>query len=159
MLRLLILLTGVTFFNCTPFKPTAGIGSAEANCADLKLLEASYENWTSGIRGGGKGTEYFFKVIVLTADKITFDSAWMKNNGYPLFITKELTAVSSGGITFAKNDTITLRISDIAGNTIKKNIAPPVIYNGSALVRYSKGSKTKYLIIKEITERLSPKRQ
>jgi len=166
MTRLVILLLGITFINCKTHKQIAFTESTAATSTnlnatftDLKLLEARYENRTSGIRGGATGREYFFKVLVLTSDKLTFDSAWMKNYGYDIFIANESTVVSNSAIQFSKNDTIILRISDVSGKPIKKNSAAPIEYDGSALVRYNTRSKTSYLVVKEITERVLPNMQ
>lgn len=46
------------------------------------LLEATSQDWTAGVQGGGKGTEYYFKVHIATSRELQFDSAWINNGWY-----------------------------------------------------------------------------
>ena len=103
----------------------------------FELLGAYYENHQSGMRGGNSSREYFFKLLILTTDKLNFDSVWMNNKRFKTFITKESAIVNNGGIRFFINDTITLRISDIHGKQLDKEVNYPVFFNCFSLLRYN----------------------
>lgn len=45
---------------------------------ELQLIEAKYNNWTSGVKGKGKGSDFFIEVIVNTND-IKIDSLSINN--------------------------------------------------------------------------------
>src|SRR5258708_7398852 len=79
----------------------------------IKLIEASSQRWTSGIQGGGRGTEYYFKIKVLTNEKIDFDSAWIGNKVFKPYLANNKPVISDKPVTYQKNDTITVRISDL----------------------------------------------
>ncbi|MBK9284753.1 MAG: hypothetical protein IPM51_10610 [Sphingobacteriaceae bacterium] len=121
---------------------------------DLKLVGATSERWNSGINGGGSGTEYYFNIKINTAKNLQFDSVWVNGKCLPTYISNTSLSVSQNPVNFKKNETITLRASDLSlNNTI--SISKPVKYKGDALIRYYLDDKTKYLIIKKITPKES----
>lgn len=158
MMRLLIILTGFIFCNCKPSQQTVILQSEKINQQDFTLLDATYENWASGIRGGGRGRDYFFKILIQVNEQLAFDSVWINNYSYPLIISKEKTTVNKDGIKISIGDTIILKVSDIYNKEIKKNILPPMEYAGSALIRYTKETDIKYFTVKEIKEQVSVNR-
>lgn len=158
MMRLLIILTGIIFCNCKPSQQTATLQNEEKKYQDFRLLEAKYENWASGIRGGASGRDYFFKILIQVNEQLAFDSVWINNYSYPLITSKEKTTVSNDAIKISINDTIVLKVSDIYDKKIKKAVPPPVKYAGSALIRYTKGRDSKYFTVNEIKEQVPANR-
>ena len=116
------------------------------------LLDASSEDWVAGVRGGGKGTEYYFKIKINTNDNITFDTAWINNRSFAIHLAQKNNAVSNQPVKFATGDTITLRVSDIHSTKIQNvlNNNSPVKYEGAALIGYAVNNKREYFTIKEI---------
>ena len=115
------------------------------------LLSAKSEIWTAGTIGGGSGIDYYFKVKINTTEIILFDSAWINNYSFKIFISKETTSISNEPVNYYKGDNIILRISDLKNqNTKIVNSIPPIKFKGSALIRYTVNSKRKYFVIKEI---------
>lgn len=124
------------------------------------LLSATSQSWTAGIPSGGSGTEYYFNVKIKTSHQLLFDSAWINNNAFKIFLSKDKTPVSSEPITFSKGDSITLRVSELINpnaKTTKSN--PPISFTGAALLSYRVKDKPAYFIIKEITRLPSLNRQ
>lgn len=120
------------------------------------LLGATSQSWTAGIPSGGSGTEYYFKIKINTSDKIIFDSAWINNKSFELFIAKETTTISNAPIKYEKGDIITLRVSDLKNKNTKTVISkPPIEHNGAALIGYTVKNKQEYFIIKEINKQAS----
>lgn len=123
------------------------------------LLSATSQSWKAGIPSGGSGTEYYFKVKINSFDNLKFDTAWINNRKFEIYISKETTAVSSEPIKFTKGDIITLRVSDIKNQNIKtENSSPPINFEGAALIAYKANDKREYFIIKEIKKESSPNR-
>lgn len=119
----------------------------------FSLLTAISQNWKAGIQGGGSGTEYYFKIKINTQEAIKFDSAWINNKGFEIFIAKESAAISNEAIKFGKEDTITLRISNINSKIRpSENVKPAITFDGAALIRYAIRNKHHYFIIKEISK-------
>ena len=127
--------------------------------SNVKLIDASSKKWTSGLQGGGSGIEYYFKIKILTEQKIEFDSLWIKNKSLKTYLANKEKSISNGPISFSKNDTIVLRASDLNS---KKNAASsgfPINYNGAALIKYFINGKSFYLQVKKIKEIQSVNRQ
>ena len=114
----------------------------------FKLLNATSSSWTAGTARGGTGTEFYFKIVIKTKQKIVFDSLWVENRSNKIFITKEQKFVSNAPVEYSKGDTITLRISFLNNNnkTVKKTISN----NGDALISYRINDRLKYYTIKKI---------
>ena len=118
---------------------------------DVSVVDATYENWTSGVNGGGSGTEYYIRIAILSSNNITFDSLWINKRSYKTYIANSGKGISSAPITFAKNDTITLRVS--ATNKVKSQrlSKAPINFKGDALLRYHSNNKQCFLVIKKLT--------
>lgn len=115
------------------------------------LLEASSQNWTAGREEGGRGTEYYFKMVV-KKNNITFDSMWVDNKALPIFIAKETTTVSNNPITYSKGDTIILRGTALAhaATSLQPDLAP-----GAARIRYHVNDKPAYYTIEHVEKKES----
>lgn len=125
------------------------------------LLDASYQNWTAGIRGGGSGTEYYFKIKIATDESIVFDTTWINNKALKINVSKNTVGkISNTPPVILQNDTVILRSSVFnpskdsptykQDNTTVTNAKPPIEYTGSALLRYYVNSKPYYFIIEDI---------
>lgn len=113
----------------------------------FKLLSATSSSWTAGTANGGRGTEYYFKVVIKTKQKIIFDSVWVGNYSNEIFVSKEQKLISNSPIEYFKGDTITLRASVLYNNKIGK---APINNNSVALLSYRINEKLKYYSIKKI---------
>jgi len=143
---------------CTSVKNTEN--GALMKDDSFTLLHASSESWTAGIPSGGSGTEYYFEVKINSLKEITFDSVWINNKSYPIFLSKETKAISSDPVKFVKGDSITLRVSDLTNSANPASpVKPPVAYTGAALIGYKANGKQMYFIIKEIEKKPSIPRQ
>jgi hypothetical protein len=135
------------------------INKSETKKKHFTLLSATSQSWTAGIPSGGTGTDYYFKIKINSADKIKFDSAWINNKRFEIFISRETAAISNEQINFSKGDNITLRVSEIKNQNIKtENLKPPLEYEGAALIGYTVNDKRQYFIIKEIKKQSTPNR-
>ena len=114
----------------------------------FKLLNATSSSWTAGTAGGGTGTEFYFKIVIKTKQKIVFDSLWVENHSSKIFISKKQKSISSAPIDYFKGDTITLRIS-MSNNNLKQVKSPKKISKG-ALLSYRIKDKLKYYTINKI---------
>lgn len=124
---------------------------------EFVLLSSHYEAHTAGIASGYNSLEYFFKILINTEEKINFDSAWIQQKSFVIFISKESTVVSSKAIPFHKGDSIILRVSDIQDYKNENKIAnPPIQHSGEALIRYIINGNKKYFSIPEIGKRKTP---
>ena len=88
------------------------------------LLNASSQEWTAGIEGGGSGIEYYFKIALHTGT-ITFDTMWVNSKALPVFIARETTTVSGAPITYAKGDTIIVGGSDLCDESASSPVKLP----------------------------------
>ena len=91
------------------------LSSFDSQKKNIKLIDATSQKSNSGVKGGINSTEYYFKIKILTSEKINFDSLWIGTKVFNPFIANNKTVVSSQGQspTYSKNDTITLRISEV----------------------------------------------
>jgi hypothetical protein len=121
---------------------------------DLKLIESTSESWHSGINGGGSGTEYYFKIKIITDKKLVFDSVWVNNKCLASFLSSNNNTITQNPILFSKNDIVSLRVSDLSLSKTPSSVAP-IKYKGDALLRYYLNGKIKYLIIKKIVPKQS----
>jgi hypothetical protein len=139
---------------CKSVKKTENGGAMKDD--SFTLLSATAQPWTAGVPSGGKGTEYYFKIKINTSKELTFDSAWINNQSYAIFLSKDNGAISTHPLTFVKGDSITLRISDLTNpNTKALPSKPPMSYDGAALIGYKVKGRSFYYIIKEI-QKLPP---
>lgn len=126
----------------------------------FSLISSASTGWTAGIPSGGSGTDYFFKIKITTSAEISFDSAWINNKAFKIFIAKESGGISNDPIKYGYGDEIILRVAEL-NNPHSKSIhsSPPVPYNGDALIGFTIHDKQEYFTIKEITKQSSPNRQ
>ncbi|MCX6275723.1 MAG: hypothetical protein NTV09_11010 [Bacteroidetes bacterium] len=118
----------------------------------FSLLESFSQEWTSGIAGGGRSTEYSFRMIINTADKIDFDSAWIGKNAFKVYLANTSKVITNRPVTIAQNDTATVRVS--FSSNAKANYAPaPVNFTGAALISYRLNGKTDYFEIGSIEKK------
>lgn len=116
----------------------------------IKLIEATSKYSASGIKGGTNSTEYYFKIKILTEEKIDFDSLWIEKKVFNPFIANSKPSISNQAPTFFKNDTITLRVSDLQSKNSSSVATSPIKYKGSALLIYKVKDSSHYLVIKKI---------
>ena len=118
------------------------------------LLNATSQDWTAGIPGGGRGTEYYFKIKVNTKDKMLFDTVWVNNKAFGIYISRGKGIISNTPIKYSYGDTIILRVSDIHSKQIEnkntENNNPPIKYDGAALISFMVNDKKEYYTIKKI---------
>ena len=125
--------------------------------SDVTLVAATYENWTAGINGGGSGKEYYFKIAILSSDKIIFDSLWVGNKSFKTYLSNNKKTISSSPIVFFKNDTIIVRASEMDNHNYH-NSKLPLRYKGDALLRYYTNGKQHFIKIKSIVLLQNPNR-
>lgn len=78
----------------------------------INIIEANYNNWTSGMVGSGSGVEYYLR-LVAEKDSIKIDSAFIGNE-YIKTISKPIGGsqyYDVGKKTYFKDDTILVRAS------------------------------------------------
>jgi hypothetical protein len=121
----------------------------------IKLISASSENWLSGTNGGGKGTEYYIKIKILSSNKVEFDSLFTNKKGFKTYLANPNKGITSTPITVSKNDTITVRVSDITFPNrpiVSQNNVSIKKFKGEALLKYYDDGKINYLLIKNISK-------
>jgi hypothetical protein len=113
------------------------------------ILSATSTQIQSGINGGGKTIEYFFKLKINTDKLIIFDSVWVNNKVYPTYLASRSITISQEPVTFKNHDTIMVRVSQISQvNSIK--IKPPIKNNAEAILMYYLLGKKQYYKINKI---------
>ena len=123
------------------------------------MIRSTSQEWVAGIRGGGRGTDYFFKLEITTDQDLQFDTVWMKNRAYALFATKEKPGGSSQPIVFSKGDVIVLSASEVHYEQAQSQgfieQGPPQSFAGDALIGFRVNGSRMYFSIQEI-ELLDP---
>lgn len=143
---------------CTSVKKTENSNAMKKD--SFTVLTARAQDWTAGIPSGGSGTEYYFEVKINTSKPLTFDSAWIDNKSFGIFLSRESAAISTDPVQFIQGDTITLRVSDLnLPNSMDTPSKPPIGYAGAALIGYTLKGKPLYFTITEIEKLPSLKRQ
>ena len=122
-------------------KPPASIPAVikTGNEHPFRLLQATSEEWRSGTRGGGRGTEYYFRIRIEKNGDLEFDSAWIGQVSHPVFISKESSTATKGPVTYSRGDTVVVRVSHIASSgtdKIKTDKSAAMPYKGAALLIY-----------------------
>jgi hypothetical protein len=123
------------------------------------MIRATSQEWVAGIRGGGRGTDYSFKLEIATDQDLQFDTVWMNNRAYALFATKEKPGGSSQPIVFSKGDVIVLSASEVhyeqaqSQGFIEQD--PPQSFAGDALIGFRVNGSRMYFSVQEI-ELLDP---
>ena len=101
------LLLIVLFHSC---KSSQEVQTIQSN--PLQLYEAKYNYWTSGIKGGGMGTEFYIKVIS-NSNQVGIDSLIIGNT--TLKTISKSNGMNNysdiGGVLYSVGDTIFIRAS------------------------------------------------
>jgi hypothetical protein len=125
----------------------------------FRLLQAFSEQWRSGTRGGGRGTEYYFRIRIEKKGDLQFDTAWISNQSYPVFISKETSTATKGPVTYSRGDTVVVRVSHVeSSGKEKSNAIPPIKYNGAGLLIYRFNNNRKFFTIPVIKKQNAPNR-
>jgi len=118
------------------------------------MIRSTSQEWVAGIRGGGRGTDYFFKLEITTDQELLFDTVWMKNRAYPLFVTKDKPGDPSQPGVFSKGDVIVLTASDVEYEQDQSQgyfeQSPPQRFEGDALIGFRVNGNRMFFIIQEI---------
>lgn len=139
---LLFLPLTIFLFSCASKKDGASNSSNSFN-----VIEASYSYWTSGIKNGGDGTEFYIK-LVSNVENASIDSLYIGEKVFKT-ISKPFNSTKFfdiGKIQYAKGDTIVIRAS--AQNKLpldSKNTLKCIVNNSTIMVELKnmKESKTK----------------
>jgi len=140
---------------CTLF-----ISSYTRQNSDIKLINASCEIRNNGInrtKASSARSEYYFKIKILSKEKVTFDSLWMNGASFKTYLSANQKFISGKPVTFAVGDTITVRASETSKENRPKSNAP-IRYKGAGLLRYYVNNEPFYLTIDNIKFNNSPNR-
>jgi hypothetical protein len=115
-----LLLLYLPFLSCTP----SNSAKVSERRSDIILLDSYYEQNTPGPRGAPKSTEYFFKIRLNTNNKVLFDSVWIADSCFPVFVSPLSGPISSTPTSHKKNDVILVRASSLStqANTPPSNV-------------------------------------
>jgi hypothetical protein len=133
--------------------------------SDFKIISATSQKWTGGIKGAGSGINYRFTLIVsLSSQELTLDKLWIGSVFHKPRVSKK---VFTENLNFQPKDTLFIYASDYfkspdnpkfeddgQKNEQEKpvvNIFPPYKYDGEALIGYTVNGKQKYKTIGKIT--------
>lgn len=117
---------------------------------EIELLDANSQKWVAGIQGGGSGTEYFFKVVIMTDDQLEFKDLWLKNGLHQdIYLSRNQSSVSAAPVSIHKGDTITLRAS-ILNDASQVLESAPIDFNGTALIGYFLNDSQQFQVVKTI---------
>lgn len=130
----------------------------KADVPFFSLISAEQERWVAGVKGGGRGIEYYFKIRINSGEGLLFDSIWVNNKVLKTKILQGNKLLPEGPVQFMPGDTIILRAGEVSG--LKENegmddpvISPPPNQEGKAIIYYKENSNRHYFKIPEITER------
>ena len=123
---------------------------SEKTVEHFSVISVQSRTWISGVYGGGSGTEYEIKAIILADEQLLFDSLWVDNSILELYISQE-SVISNKKPIIRKGNEITLRASALHNkNNPKSGIQSPFDFSGIALLYYKVNNERKYHIIKTI---------
>ena len=113
---------------------------------DFKVIEATSQRWSGGLKEAGEGINYKITILARTnSDKLNIEEVWIKNKlcKYKMFnsTTKKF------GNNFCKNDTIFLTATIKVNNTKSdpgKDKQLPVDYNSETVIGFKIKNKKKY---------------
>lgn len=118
----------------------------------IKLIKATRQKRSAGIKIGGSSLEYSFHFIVTRAGNTVFDSVWINKKGLKTFVSKKKISTAGSPIKFNKGDTVIVRISEsLNDNQSSDSARPPKKYSGAALLSYYFNSKKMYFEIQDIS--------
>jgi hypothetical protein len=132
------------------------MGFRSPTSEDIILLEATSYVQIAGIRGGGKTTEYSFRLL-LHREGIRFDTAWVGQAGFPVKVFRN--RVPAEGFLHA-NDTLILHLAAFSPSEEAASpnsplaspplLPPPIQYQGAALIRYFVKDQPRFLVCQKI---------
>ena len=124
----------------------------------IEVLEATSQEWISGVRGGGSNITYRLRVSITTGCPVVFDSIWVAGKGLPV---KAVGSAQPHDPKTTRDAVVTLIASEFRGSTTstgeQQPIPPPglakvpLAYKGAALVRYRVDGVEQYLTVPGIT--------
>lgn len=85
------LLFYLPFLSCTP----SNLARVSERRSDIILLDSYYEQNTPGYRTAPKSVEYYFKIKVTSNNRIEFDSVWINDKRYALFVSRLVGPISN----------------------------------------------------------------
>ena len=108
----------------------------------VRIIDATSEAWSGGVRGSGRGVNYRIKVVVnRSSNLLQFDSLWVGDRGYDVQASRPFPFQVNDG--YKRNDTVILyakmyQASNRDGDLIPlpDSPKPPIDYEGDALVSY-----------------------
>ena len=133
---------------------------------DFKLVSATSQRWTAGVRGGGGGVRYVITAVAGQSSKrLKVEHLWVGDHLLPAdaFLAHPSTY---GSKEFVKGDTVLIRASSYRKGELRlaendKNMAaepdttlsaPAIKFNGEGLVYFRNGKKRKYLKIEHFQD-------
>lgn len=137
--------------SCSISKDQKQLGSEQSfNKNELELVDAKIKEWEGGLKGS-EGREVNLAFVGKRVNEVLCDSVWFDEKaGFRAnYYIENDTLFIKGAHSEAKK----VKIHDIdAGTTkdAKKEITPPIKYNGDALVRFFIEGEKKYFIVKEL---------
>jgi hypothetical protein len=128
----------------------------------FEVLEATSQEWISGVPGGGRGITYRLRIKINTDKPIAFDSLWVAGKKLNTRLVKGGQDAPSKP---AKNEVVTLLASGYRGSYGKSGRRPdervyeapmdsvkaPVAYQGAALLKYVVDGTARYVAVPSIT--------
>lgn len=119
----------------------------------IQLIEASFKKYTSGIKGGKTGREYYIKVN-LKEVPVTFDSLWVNNKRLKAIVPQK-GGVSSDGVInkVMKPGIVIVRASEIDGLKSQESNRPLNNSSWVGMLRYKANNKEMYLPIETLIEK------
>lgn len=133
---------------------------------DLKLVSATSQRWTAGVRGGGGGVRYVITAVAgQSSNRLKVEHFWVKDHLLPADAFLAHPSVY-GSREFVKGDTLVIRASsfqrgelrlpendkDMAAQPDTTLAVPAIKFNGEGLVYFRNGKKKKYLKIEHFQE-------
>lgn len=135
------LLFYLPFLSCTP----SNLARVSERRSDIILLDSYYEQNTPGYRTAPKSVEYYFKIKVTSNNRIEFDSVWINDKRYALFVSRLVGPISNEEFILKKKDSAMVRASTFS---VSDSIVPPIAYDGKALIRFYEGGQKNILLLR-----------
>lgn len=129
-------------------------------CKPFKVIEQTSQDWAGGREESGFGTMYRFKMVAKKgSDRLKIDRLWVGEYYYEISPYKE--PGFFGNNDFTRKDTIRILATKYQGSDLtkdrnihknsKKYIAPPIDYQGDAIIGYMLKNKRRYKKIESFT--------
>jgi hypothetical protein len=155
-----ILFVIAVLLGCHHTKKIVSTDSKENSIEDFTILIATSQDWHGGIKGSGSGTNY--EICIITRQPsglLAIDQLWVGEKFHTAQAVKKFPATSKDG--FTANDTVYIHAADHCKSpdnkdttaTEEKNIAPPFLYKGAALIGYKIFGKRMYKTIDAIEKK------